>query len=57
MELNLLTFWQQGSSAEELVQACLGPTATGDVSAAKFHTALQAIYTQNGLVDRDLANR
>nr|XP_040042129.1 von Willebrand factor A domain-containing protein 7-like isoform X2 [Gasterosteus aculeatus aculeatus] len=42
-----------GSSPEELVQACLGPTATGDVSGAKFHSALQEIYTQNGLVDRN----
>lgn len=30
--------------------------ATGEVSAAKFHTALNQIYMQNGLVDRDLAN-
>uniref|UniRef100_A0A3Q2PIE1 von Willebrand factor A domain containing 11 n=1 Tax=Fundulus heteroclitus TaxID=8078 RepID=A0A3Q2PIE1_FUNHE len=47
----------QGSSPGELVQACLGPTAPGDVSGAKFHSALQEIYTQNGLVDRDFANR
>ena len=47
----------QGPSAEELVQACLGPTATGDVSAAKFRAALQEIYVQNGLVDRDFVNR
>lgn len=47
----------QGDSPEELVQACLGPTAKGQVSAAKFHTALQEIYNQHGLVDRDLANR
>nr|XP_019939290.1 PREDICTED: von Willebrand factor A domain-containing protein 7-like [Paralichthys olivaceus] len=46
-------FKPTGSSPEELVQACLGPTATGQVSGAKFHTALQEIYTQNGLVDRD----
>lgn len=54
-----LTFdlWIQGSSPEELVQACLGPTATGEVSGAKFHSALQEIYTQNGLVDRDFVNR
>uniref|UniRef100_A0A3Q1BJ52 von Willebrand factor A domain containing 11 n=1 Tax=Amphiprion ocellaris TaxID=80972 RepID=A0A3Q1BJ52_AMPOC len=39
------------SSPEELVQACLGPTATGDVSGAKFIYALQEIYIQNGLVD------
>uniref|UniRef100_A0A665WD84 von Willebrand factor A domain-containing protein 7-like n=1 Tax=Echeneis naucrates TaxID=173247 RepID=A0A665WD84_ECHNA len=45
-----------GNSPEELVQACLGPTATGEVSGAKFHSALQEIYTQNGLVDRDFAN-
>ncbi|XP_037327460.2 von Willebrand factor A domain-containing protein 7-like isoform X1 [Pungitius pungitius] len=45
-----------GSSAEELVQACLGPTATGDVSGAKFKSALQEIYTQNGLVDRNFVN-
>ena len=47
----------QGSSPEELVQACLSPTATGEVSGAKFHSALQQIYTQNGLVDRDFVNR
>ncbi|KAJ3614424.1 hypothetical protein NHX12_017998 [Muraenolepis orangiensis] len=45
-----------GPSAEELVQACLGPTATGEVSAAKFRAALQEIYVQNGLVDRDFVN-
>ncbi|KAM3864968.1 von Willebrand factor A domain-containing protein 7 [Diretmus argenteus] len=45
-----------GNSAEELVQACLGPTATGDVSAAKFRSALQDIYIQNGLVDRDFVS-
>ncbi|KAL2097380.1 hypothetical protein ACEWY4_006587 [Coilia grayii] len=44
-----------GSSAEELLRACLG-TATGEVSAAKFHTALNQIYMQNGLVDRDSPN-
>ncbi|XP_022595770.1 von Willebrand factor A domain-containing protein 7-like, partial [Seriola dumerili] len=38
-----------GSSPEELVQACLGPTAKGEVSGAKFHSALQEIYNQNGL--------
>uniref|UniRef100_A0AAQ4RG57 von Willebrand factor A domain containing 11 n=5 Tax=Gasterosteus aculeatus TaxID=69293 RepID=A0AAQ4RG57_GASAC len=45
-----------GSSPVELVQACLDPTATGDVSGAKFKSALQEIYTQNGLVDRDFVN-
>ncbi|KAJ0050442.1 hypothetical protein NL108_003664, partial [Boleophthalmus pectinirostris] len=45
-----------GNSPEEIVQACLGPTATGDVSGAKFHSALQEIYMQNGLVDRDFVN-
>lgn len=50
-------FHQQGSSPEELVKACLGPTATGEVSGAKFHAALQEIYVQNGLVDRDFVNR
>ncbi|XP_037328876.2 von Willebrand factor A domain-containing protein 7 [Pungitius pungitius] len=49
-------FKTTGSSPVELVQACLGPTATGDVSGAKFKSALQEIYTQNGLVDRDLVN-
>ncbi|XP_058497636.1 von Willebrand factor A domain-containing protein 7 [Solea solea] len=49
-------FKPTGSSPEELVQGCLGPTATGIVSGAKFHTALQEIYTQNGLVDRDFSN-
>ncbi|XP_059184933.1 von Willebrand factor A domain-containing protein 7 [Centropristis striata] len=45
-----------GPSPDELVQACLGPTATGEVSGAKFHSALQEIYVQNGLVDRDFVN-
>ncbi|XP_029009131.1 von Willebrand factor A domain-containing protein 7 [Betta splendens] len=49
-------FKPTGNSADELVQACLGPTAKGQVSAAKFHAALQEIYNQNGLVDRDLAS-
>ncbi|XP_044046128.1 von Willebrand factor A domain-containing protein 7 [Siniperca chuatsi] len=49
-------FKPTGSSPEELVQACLGPTATGEVSGAKFHSALQEIYTQNGLVDRNFVN-
>ncbi|XP_054897241.1 von Willebrand factor A domain-containing protein 7 [Poeciliopsis prolifica] len=49
-------FKPTGSSPGELVQACLGPTAPGDVSGAKFHSALQEIYTQNGLVDRDFVN-
>ncbi|XP_056135904.1 von Willebrand factor A domain-containing protein 7 [Lampris incognitus] len=40
-----------GNSPEELVQACLGPTAAGEVSAAKFRSALQTIYMQNGNVD------
>lgn len=42
-----------GHSPEELVRACLGPTATGEVSAAKFRAALNEIYMQNGLIDRD----
>ncbi|XP_026100494.1 von Willebrand factor A domain-containing protein 7-like [Carassius auratus] len=45
-------FKPTGSSAEELLRACLG-TATGDVSGAKFRRALNQIYTQNGIVDRD----
>ncbi|KAK1886140.1 von Willebrand factor A domain containing protein 7 [Dissostichus eleginoides] len=49
-------FKPTGSSPEELVQACLGPRATGEVSGAKFHSALQDIYTQNGLVDRDFVS-
>ncbi|XP_023189663.1 von Willebrand factor A domain-containing protein 7-like [Xiphophorus maculatus] len=49
-------FKPTGSSPEELVQACLGPTAPGDVSGAKFHSALWEIYTQNSLVDRDFVN-
>ncbi|XP_034544326.1 von Willebrand factor A domain-containing protein 7 [Notolabrus celidotus] len=49
-------FKPTGPSPGELVQACLGPTATGEVSGAKFHSALQEIYTQNGLVDRDFVN-
>ncbi|XP_037619360.1 von Willebrand factor A domain-containing protein 7-like [Sebastes umbrosus] len=48
-----LDFEPTGSSPEELAQACLGLTATGEVSGAKFHSALQEIYTQNSLVDRD----
>ncbi|XP_008295264.1 von Willebrand factor A domain-containing protein 7-like isoform X1 [Stegastes partitus] len=46
-------FKPTGSSPEELVQACLGPTATGEVSGAKFSSALQEIYTQNALLDRN----
>nr|XP_010780298.1 PREDICTED: von Willebrand factor A domain-containing protein 7-like [Notothenia coriiceps] len=49
-------FKPTGLSPEELVQACLGPRATGEVSGAKFHSALQDIYTQNGLVDRDFVS-
>ncbi|XP_062290579.1 von Willebrand factor A domain-containing protein 7-like [Scomber scombrus] len=49
-------FEPTGSSPEELVRACLGPTATGEVSAAKFYSALQEIYMQNSLVDRDFVN-
>ncbi|XP_051993819.1 von Willebrand factor A domain-containing protein 7 [Xyrauchen texanus] len=45
-------FKPTGSSAEELLRACLG-TATGEVSGAKFRTALNQIYMQNGYVDRD----
>lgn len=45
----------QGSSAEELLRACLG-TNTGQVSGAKFHEALNQIYMQNGIVDRDYAS-
>uniref|UniRef100_A0A8C2KG00 von Willebrand factor A domain-containing protein 7-like n=1 Tax=Cyprinus carpio TaxID=7962 RepID=A0A8C2KG00_CYPCA len=45
-------FKPTGSSAEELLRACLG-TATGEVSGAKFRTALNQIYMQNGFVDRD----
>uniref|UniRef100_A0AAZ1XDQ6 von Willebrand factor A domain containing 11 n=1 Tax=Oreochromis aureus TaxID=47969 RepID=A0AAZ1XDQ6_OREAU len=55
-EKNGYEFNPTGSSPEELVQACLGPTAKGEVSGAKFHSALQEIYTQNGLVDRDFVN-
>nr|XP_020451861.1 von Willebrand factor A domain-containing protein 7-like [Monopterus albus] len=49
-------FKPTGSSPEELVKACLGPTAKGEVSGAKFHSALQEIYTQNGLVDRNFVS-
>ncbi|XP_067260115.1 von Willebrand factor A domain-containing protein 7-like [Chanodichthys erythropterus] len=45
-------FDPMGSSPEELLRACLG-TATGEVSGAKFRTALNQIYMQNGFVDRD----
>ncbi|KAK9981269.1 hypothetical protein ABG768_000822 [Culter alburnus] len=41
-----------GSSPEEVLRACLG-TATGEVSGAKFRTALNQIYMQNGFVDSD----
>ncbi|KAG9275573.1 von Willebrand factor A domain-containing protein 7-like [Astyanax mexicanus] len=46
------TFNPTGSSVEEILRACLG-TSTGTVSAAKFHEALNQIYLQNSLVDRD----
>ncbi|XP_071264685.1 von Willebrand factor A domain-containing protein 7-like [Salvelinus alpinus] len=49
-------FTPTGNSAEELVQACLGPKATGEVSAAKFKSALNEIYVQNAQVDRDFVN-
>ncbi|XP_061685138.1 von Willebrand factor A domain-containing protein 7 [Syngnathoides biaculeatus] len=49
-------FEPAGSSPGELVQACLGPRATGQVSGVKFHSALQEIYAQNGLVDRNFVN-
>lgn len=49
-------FEPTGNSPEEIVQACLGPTATGDVSGTKFHSALQQIYTQNSLVDLEFVN-
>ncbi|XP_072533297.1 von Willebrand factor A domain-containing protein 7-like [Salminus brasiliensis] len=45
-------FKPTGSSVEELLRACLG-SATGQVSAAKFREALNQIYMQNGMVDRD----
>ncbi|XP_053477848.1 von Willebrand factor A domain-containing protein 7 [Ictalurus furcatus] len=48
-------FKPAGSSAEELLRACLG-TDTGQVSGAKFHEALNQIYMQNGLVDRDFVS-
>ncbi|TSK22567.1 von Willebrand factor A domain-containing protein 7 [Bagarius yarrelli] len=48
-------FKPTGSSAEELLRACLG-THTGEVSGAKFHEALNQIYMQNGIVDRDYAS-
>ncbi|XP_053190732.1 von Willebrand factor A domain-containing protein 7-like [Scomber japonicus] len=51
-----LEFEPMGVYPEELVRACLGPRATGEVSAAKFYSALQEIYMQNSLVDRDFAN-
>ncbi|KAL1023647.1 hypothetical protein UPYG_G00043990 [Umbra pygmaea] len=49
-------FISTGDSAEELVQACLGPTATGEVSAAKFIHALNEINEQHSLVDRDFVD-
>ncbi|XP_041838691.1 LOW QUALITY PROTEIN: von Willebrand factor A domain-containing protein 7-like [Melanotaenia boesemani] len=45
-----------GTSPEELVQACLGPKGSGEISSARFHSALQEIYNQNGLIDRDFIN-
>ncbi|XP_072318599.1 von Willebrand factor A domain-containing protein 7-like [Eucyclogobius newberryi] len=53
LDNNGYEFRPTGNSPEQIVQACLGPTAKGDVSGAKFHSALQEIYMQNGLVDRD----
>ncbi|XP_017272500.1 von Willebrand factor A domain-containing protein 7 isoform X2 [Kryptolebias marmoratus] len=46
-------FSPTGPSPDELVQACLGPTAKGDVSSAKFRSAIRDITVQNGLVDHD----
>ena len=57
MEAWPLTFDLQGPSAEELFRACLGPTATGEVSAAKFNAALQEVKHQNALVDLDFVAR
>ncbi|KAA0722105.1 von Willebrand factor A domain-containing protein 7 [Triplophysa tibetana] len=45
-------FEPTGSSVEELLRACMG-TAIGEVSGAKLLTALNQIYMQNGLVDRN----
>uniref|UniRef100_A0A8C1YQ18 von Willebrand factor A domain containing 11 n=1 Tax=Cyprinus carpio TaxID=7962 RepID=A0A8C1YQ18_CYPCA len=45
-------FTPTGPSEEELLHACLG-RATGEVSGAKFRTALNQIYKQNGIVDQD----
>ncbi|KAL7889695.1 hypothetical protein AOLI_G00019530 [Acnodon oligacanthus] len=45
-------FNPMGFYVEELLRACLG-TATGQLSAAKFHEALNQIYMENSLVDRD----
>ncbi|XP_056443290.1 von Willebrand factor A domain-containing protein 7-like [Gadus chalcogrammus] len=45
-----------GPSAEELVRACLGPTATGEVSAAKFPAALREVCIENALVDLDFVD-
>lgn len=49
-------FTPTGSSPEELVRACLGPTATGEVSAAKFRSALNEINDQHGLIDRNFVS-
>ncbi|XP_047432280.1 von Willebrand factor A domain-containing protein 7-like [Mugil cephalus] len=49
-------FKPTGTSPEQLVQACLGPTAAGEVSGSKFHSSLQEIYFQNRMVDRDFVN-
>ncbi|XP_037545994.1 von Willebrand factor A domain-containing protein 7 [Nematolebias whitei] len=45
-----------GPSQQELIQACLGPTAKGEVSGAKFRSALREITLQNGLIDMDFVN-
>lgn len=47
----------QGPSPQELVQACLGPRTKGDVSGAKFLSAIRDINMQNGLIDLDFVSR
>uniref|UniRef100_A0A3B3B7U3 von Willebrand factor A domain-containing protein 7-like n=1 Tax=Oryzias melastigma TaxID=30732 RepID=A0A3B3B7U3_ORYME len=56
LEIDGLDFNPRDSSPEELVQACLGPKAKGEVSSAKFHKALREIYYSNKLIDRDFGN-
>ncbi|XP_036372563.1 von Willebrand factor A domain-containing protein 7 [Megalops cyprinoides] len=50
------SFSPRSSSAEDLLQECLGSARKGEVSAAKFKAALNQIYFQNGQIDRDFGS-